>query len=176
MSIRPFEGHTPDLHGTAYVDDTALVIGNVSLAEDCSVWPMCVLRGDIQSIQVGARSNIQDGSIIHVTHDSEYTPGGYATTVGEDVTVGHRVTLHGCEVADRCLIGMGTIILDGVRVQPETMLGAGCVVPPGRELESGFLWVGSPARKLRELTDAEREFLRYSAAHYVKTKNRHQKL
>ncbi len=174
MSIRTFEGRTPNIADTAYVDERALVIGDVRLGDDSSVWPMTVLRGDVHSIRIGARTNIQDGSVVHVTHDCEYSPGGYAVSIGDDVTVGHRVIAHACEIGDRCLIGMGSIILDGAVIETESMIGAGCLVPPGRRLEGGGLWIGSPARKLRDLSPEEIEFLRYSAAHYVETKNRHE--
>ena len=172
MSIRTFEKHTPKIADSAYVDEQALVLGDVHLGEDSSVWPMTVIRGDVHSIRIGARTNIQDGSVVHVTHDCEYTPGGYATTVGDDVTVGHRVILHACEVGDRCLVGMGAVVLDGAVIEADSMIGASCLVPPGKRLEGGFLWVGTPARRLRELTPEELEFLRYSAAHYVDNKNR----
>ena len=172
MSIRTFEDHTPQIADSAYVDEQALVIGDVHLGDDSSVWPMTVIRGDVNSIRIGSRTNIQDGSVVHVTHDCEYAPGGYATTIGDDVTVGHRVIAHACEIGDRCLIGMGSVILDGAVIEPDSMIGAGCLVPPGKILEGECLWVGSPARKIRELTPEELDFLRYSAAHYVNNKNR----
>ena len=172
MSIRTFEDHTPQIADSAYVDEQALVIGDVHLGGDSSVWPMTVIRGDVNSIRIGSRTNIQDGSVVHVTHDCEYAPGGYATTIGDDVTVGHRVIAHACEIGDRCLIGMGSVILDGAVIEPDSMIGAGCLVPPGKILEGGCLWVGSPARKIRELTPEELDFLRYSATHYVNNKNR----
>ncbi len=173
MSIRTFEGHAPRIADSAYVDAQALVIGDVHLGEDSSVWPMSVIRGDVHSIRIGARTNIQDGSVVHVTHDCEYSPGGNAVAIGDDVTVGHRVIVHACEIGDRCLVGMGSVILDGAVVEPDSMIGAGCLVPPGKRLEGGALWIGSPARKVRELSPEELEFLRYSAAHYVDNKNRH---
>lgn len=175
MTIRAFEDLTPDIAASAYVDAQALVIGDVTLGEDASVWPMAVVRGDIQTITIGARTNIQDGSVVHVTHDSEYAPGGFATTVGCDVTVGHMAVLHACTVGDRCLIGIGARVLDGAVLEDETMLGAGSLVPPGKTLEGGHLWVGTPARKQRPLSERERTFLTYSAHHYVQTKNRHAK-
>ena len=171
MTVRAFEGRAPRVPASAYVDAQALVVGDVELGADSSVWPMTVLRGDVHSIRVGARTNLQDGSVVHVTHDCKYSPGGFAAALGDDVTVGHRAVLHACAVGDRCLIGMGAVVLDGAVVGDETMLAAGCLVPPGKELDGG-LWIGSPARRLRALTDAEREFLRYSAAHYVELKNR----
>ncbi len=173
MTIRTFEQYEPQIDDSAFVDDAAVVTGNVVIGADTSVWPMCSIRGDIQSIRIGERTNIQDGSILHVTHDSEFAPGGNPLSIGDDVTVGHNAVVHACTVESMCLIGMGAVILDGAVVQTEVMVGAGSLVPPRKVLESGFLWLGSPVKKARELTDKEKEFLRYSAKHYVELKNRH---
>ena len=173
MSVRKFEQTVPQLAASAYVDDTALVIGDVTLEADVSLWPKVVARGDVNSIHVGARSNIQDGTILHVSHDSEFAPGGFALHIGADITVGHQAILHGCTVEDRCLIGMAATVMDGAVIQSGAIVGAGSLVPPGRTLEGGFLWVGSPARKVRPLRPEEEDFLDYSAAHYVELKNRH---
>lgn len=172
-NIRSFEDYIPHLADSVFVDESAVVTGNVSIGEDSSIWPCCSVRGDIHSISIGARSNIQDGSILHVTHDSEYAPGGNKLTVGNDVTVGHNVVLHACTVEDLCLIGMGSIVLDGAVVQSGAMVGAGSLVPPNKVLEGGYMWLGSPVKKIRELTDKEKAFLEYSARHYVKLKDRH---
>jgi len=172
-NIRSFEDFTPQVADTVFIDESAVVTGNVSIGEDSSVWPCCSVRGDIHSITIGARTNIQDGSVLHVTHDSEYAPGGNKLTVGDDVTVGHNVVLHACTVEDLCLIGMGSVVLDGAVVQSGAMVGAGSLVPPNKVLEGGYMWLGSPVKKARELTDREQDFLRYSAQHYVKLKNRH---
>jgi len=173
MSIRSFEGKTPVIPASAYVDDTALVTGDVTLGEDVSIWPMTSVRGDIHSIRIGDRSNIQDGSVLHVTHDSEFAPGGYSLRVGQDVTVGHGVILHACTVGNACLVGMGSTVLDGAVLQERVVLGAGSLVSPGKVLDGGYLWLGSPARRIRELTENELAFLDYSAKHYVELKNRH---
>lgn len=173
MTIRNFERSTPRIAASAYVDDTALVIGDVELAEDVSLWPKVVARGDVNSIVVGARTNIQDGTILHVSHDSEFAPGGFALQIGADITVGHQAILHGCTIEDRCLIGMAATIMDGAVVQTGAIVGAGSLVPPGRTLDGGYLWVGSPARKARPLRKEEEAFLDYSAGHYVELKNRH---
>ncbi|MEE8342509.1 MAG: gamma carbonic anhydrase family protein [Gammaproteobacteria bacterium] len=173
MPIRDFQDHTPNIAATAYVDATALVIGDVVVAEDASLWPMVVVRGDIHSIEIGARTNIQDSCVLHVTHDGQFSPGGNPLRIGADVTVGHRVILHGCTVEDRCLIGMGSVVLDGARVCSGAMVGAGSLVTSGKELEGGFLWLGSPARRVRPLTKAEQQFLEYSVHHYVELKNQH---
>jgi carbonic anhydrase/acetyltransferase-like protein (isoleucine patch superfamily) len=173
MSIRQFGNIRPDIAASAWVDDTALVIGDVSLAEDVSLWPMVVARGDVNSIAVGARTNIQDGTILHVSHDSEFAPGGFALSIGADVTVGHQAILHGCTVENGCLIGMAATVMDGAIVRSGSILGAGSLVPPGQELDGGYLWVGTPARRVRPLREKEQGFIEYSAKHYVELKNRH---
>ena len=173
MSIRLFEQYTPQIHPTAYVDEAALVIGDVEIGQDSSIWPMSVVRGDIQSIRIGARTSIQDGTIIHVTHDSRFCPGGQPTVIGNSVTVGHKVILHACTIEDFCLIGMGAIVMDKAVVQSRVTIGAGSVVPPGKVLESGFLYVGSPIRQVRPLTERELEFLEYSAQNYQRLKDRY---
>lgn len=171
MAIRPYQQAQPELGRGVYVDDSAVVIGRVTLADDVSIWPYCVVRGDVNSIHIGARSNIQDATVIHVTHDGPYTPGGFATVLGADVTVGHKCLLHACTIGDFCLIGMGAIVMDGAVLEDEVFLAAGSLVPPGKRLRSGYLYRGSPAREVRPLTDEEKEQLRYSAAHYVRLKN-----
>ncbi|MEA3242229.1 MAG: gamma carbonic anhydrase family protein [Pseudomonadota bacterium] len=173
MPVRRFEGHQPDIHASVYIDEQALVVGEVSIGEDSSVWPMSVVRGDVNSIEIGERTNIQDGSVLHVTHDSEYAEGGMPLVIGSDVTVGHKVILHACQVEDGCLIGMGATVLDGALIRAGSMIGAGALVPPGKVLESGYLYLGSPVKQVRELTEKEKRFLQYSAAHYVRLKNRH---
>lgn len=169
--MRPYQNHLPTLAAGVYIDPQATVIGRVTLGEDVSIWPQAVLRGDVNTITVGARSNIQDGCICHVTHDGPYTPGGFPLTIGEEVTVGHGVILHGATIEDRCLIGMGAIVLDGAVVQSNVMVGAGALVSPKKVLESGFLYVGQPAIKARPLSDQEIEALSYSAQHYVQVKD-----
>lgn len=173
MSVRSFDNASPAIHVTAYVDPQALVVGHVEIGADSSIWPMSVVRGDVNSIRIGARTNIQDGCVLHVTHDSEYSPGGAPLVIGDDVTVGHKVVLHACRVQDTCLIGMGSTILDGAVIETGTMVGAGSLVPPGKVLEGGYLYVGAPIRRVRELTEQERSYLGYSAAHYVRLKNRY---
>ncbi|HHC71393.1 MAG TPA: gamma carbonic anhydrase family protein [Thiotrichales bacterium] len=167
MKLRPFDAHQPQVGREVYIDPTATVIGRVRLGDGVSVWPHVVIRGDVNSIEVGARTNIQDGSILHVTHPSEHHPEGYPLRVGSDVTVGHRVILHGCTVGDHCLIGMGAIVMDGVEVEPWTIVGAGSLVPGGKRLEGKSLWLGSPVRKVRALSLEELEWLDYSARHYL---------
>ncbi|MEW6445213.1 MAG: gamma carbonic anhydrase family protein [Pseudomonadota bacterium] len=173
MTVRHFEGYAPELAEGAWVDPSALVTGQVKLGRDSSIWPMSVLRGDINRIEIGARSNVQDGVIVHVTHASRFNPRGAPVSVGEDVTVGHKAVLHACTIEERCLIGMGSLILDEAVIRREVIVGAGSVVPPGKELESGYLWLGAPARKVRPLTDEELEYLGYSANYYVELAARH---
>jgi carbonic anhydrase/acetyltransferase-like protein (isoleucine patch superfamily) len=145
----------------------------VILGESSSIWPTAVLRGDINRIEIGARSNVQDGSVIHVTHISRFHSRGAPTRVGDDVTIGHRAVLHACTIEARSLIGMGSLVLDEAVVQSNVILGAGSVVPPKKVLESGFLWLGAPARKVRALTDEELEYLGYSAIYYAELAARH---
>jgi len=177
--IRKFENHKPNIHTSAYIDETALVSGEVAIGEDSSVWPMTVIRGDVNFIQIGKRTNIQDASVLHVTHASnEYSIKvtdsqiGYPLIIGDDVTVGHKALLHACTIGNRVLVGMGSIIMDGVVIEDETMIAAGSLVPPKKTLQSGYLWVGSPAKKARELTKKEKSYLKYSAEHYVRLKAR----
>ncbi len=176
MPIRPFEQHAPRVHPSAFIDESAAIIGDVEIGEDSSVWPLCVIRGDIQSIRIGARTSIQDGTIVHVTHDSRFCPGGQPTLIGNDVTVGHKVILHACTVEDYCLIGMGAIVMDKAVVRTRVTVGAGSVVPSGKILESGYLYVGSPVKQVRPLSDRELEFLEYSAQNYRRLKDRHRSM
>jgi carbonic anhydrase/acetyltransferase-like protein (isoleucine patch superfamily) len=173
MAVRPFGDKWPEIAHNVYIDETALVIGDVALGEDVSIWPMAVIRGDVHAIRIGRRTNIQDGSVVHVTHDSMHSPGGFDTVIGENVTVGHRAIVHACHIGDNCLIGMGAVIMDGVRIGDYTILGAGSLVPAERELEGGYVYLGAPARQVRPVNDREKEFLAYSADHYVKLKNAH---
>jgi len=173
MAIRVFENHSPRIAGSAYVDATAVVIGDVVVEEDASVWPMTVVRGDIHRIEIGARTNIQDASVLHVTHAGPFNPDGYPLRVGAGVTVGHRVTLHGCTIGPGCLIGMGSTVMDGAVLGDGVLLGASSLVTPGSELEGGYLWLGRPARRVRPLRDEERDYLAYSAEHYVRLKDRY---
>jgi carbonic anhydrase/acetyltransferase-like protein (isoleucine patch superfamily) len=173
MTIRHFENKQPDIDTTTFVDDTALVLGDVQIGKNSSIWPLTAIRGDVNTIQIGDNTNIQDNSVLHVTHDGPYNPGGFDLKIGNNVTVGHRVILHGCQVGDSCLIGMGATIMDGAVIEANTLIGAGSLVTPNKHLESGYLWIGSPVRKVRKLTDEEIESIEYSAQHYVKLKNRH---
>ncbi|TVS12427.1 MAG: gamma carbonic anhydrase family protein [Wenzhouxiangella sp.] len=170
---RAYLEHRPQLGERVWIDPDATVIGRVELGDDVSVWPRTVLRGDVNRIVIGARTNVQDGTVCHVTHDGRYSPGGIALILGADITVGHAAILHACTIGDRCLIGMGSIVLDGAVIADDVMLGAGSLVSPGKRLESGWLYRGRPATPARRLTPEELEMLRYSADHYVKLKDRY---
>ncbi|HET6604321.1 MAG TPA: gamma carbonic anhydrase family protein [Xanthomonadaceae bacterium] len=173
-TLRPYLDRSPRLGTRVYVDPAATVIGDVELGDDVSVWPGTVIRGDVNHIRIGARTNVQDGTVIHVTHEGPYTrPGGYPTIIGADVTIGHSAVVHACELGDAVLIGMHATLLDGVVVEKHGFVGAGAMVPPGKRVGSGELWLGNPARRVRRLTDAEVEALYYSAGHYVKLKDRY---
>jgi carbonic anhydrase/acetyltransferase-like protein (isoleucine patch superfamily) len=174
MTIRTYLQYVPAIAEGVFVDDTALVIGRVALATDVSVWPLTTIRGDVHDISVGARTNVQDGSVLHTTSPDSFPPEGFPLIIGEDVTIGHRAILHGCTIGDRVLIGMGSIVMDGAVIEADVILGGGSVVSPGKVLASGGLYVGSPAKRIRDLRPEELEFLRYSANHYVKLKNLHQ--
>lgn len=173
VAIRSYQGKVPQLGARAFVDASAVVLGDVELGEDASVWPMAVVRGDMHRIRIGARTSVQDGSVLHITHAGPFNPDGYPLIIGDDVTVGHNVTLHGCTLGSRILVGMGSIVMDGAVVEDEVVIGAGSLVPPGKVLESGYLYVGSPVKQARSLTDKERAFFAYSATNYVKLKELH---
>ncbi len=173
MSIRSFESMRPSIAETAYVDADATVIGDVVIGHESSVWPMAVIRGDVNAIRIGQRTSVQDGVVIHATHAGPMTGEGYGTHMGDDVTLGHQVIVHGCTIHDRVLVGMGAKLLDGAVIESDVMIGAGSLVSPGKRLESGYLYFGSPVKQMRQLTDEERVYLRYTAKHYVTLFQRH---
>jgi len=169
--LQPYQQRTPELGARVYVHPLASVIGDVVLGDDASVWPGAVIRGDVNHIRIGAGTNVQDASVLHVSHQSSWDPGGAPLVIGANVTIGHKVILHGCTIADECLIGMGAIVMDKVVIEPRVLVGAGSLVPEGRILESGYLYLGSPARRVRALTDKELAHFTYSAQHYICLKN-----
>lgn len=173
--IRTFRQYTPQLEVDVWVDPTAVIIGDVQIGADSSVWPYTVIRGDMHHIRIGERCSIQDGSVLHITHASAFNPDGFALTIGNEVTVGHQVTLHGCTLGNRILVGMGSTVMDGAKIQDQVILGAGSLVAPGKILESGYLYVGRPAKKMRPLTDQEKDFFSYTANNYVNLKNEYLK-
>ena len=171
--IRSFDNISPQLGADVYIDESAVVIGDVVIGDNSSVWPLCAIRGDINKIRIGKDSDIQDGSVLHVTHRGEFSPEGAELHIGDRVTVGHKVLLHGCRIGNRCLIGMGSIITDNAIVEDQVMIGSGTLVPPGKVLESGFLYLGNPVQQKRRLSERELEYFDYVAEHYVKLKERY---
>ena len=171
MSIRSFNNALPTIGKATYIDKSAIIIGDVTLADNVSVWPTAVIRGDVASINIGSDTNIQDGAVLHVSHAGEYATEKAPLKIGKGVTIGHRAVVHACTIGDYCLIGIGAIILDNAILDDYVMLGAGALVPSGKVLESGYLYIGSPAKKTRPLSMTEKEFLQYSSAHYVKLKD-----
>jgi carbonic anhydrase/acetyltransferase-like protein (isoleucine patch superfamily) len=166
--ISPYNGVQPQLAPGAWVHPRATVIGEVRLGENASVWPGAVIRGDVNHIHIGAGTNIQDNCVLHVSHKTPASPAGGPLMIGNRVTVGHTVILHACTIEDECLIGMGSIILDRAVIRKNVLLGAGSLVPEGKVLESGHLYLGRPAKMVRELTPEELAYFNYSADHYIR--------
>jgi carbonic anhydrase/acetyltransferase-like protein (isoleucine patch superfamily) len=173
MNLRPYLGISPRLGADVYIDRGAHVIGDVEIGDDASLWPCVVARGDVHYIRIGARTNVQDSAVLHVTRPGEYTEQGRPLLIGADVTIGHAAVVHACTIHDACLIGMHATVLDGVVVHRHSLIGAGAVVTPDKIVGEGELWVGNPARCVRKLSDAEIERLYRSAQHYVRLKNRY---
>ncbi len=173
MNIRAFKGCYPQLGQRVFVDPSAVVLGDVSLADDVSIWPTVVIRGDVQRISIGAKTSVQDGSILHVTHAGASNPQGLPLIIGEQVTIGHLAILHGCTIHNQVLIGMGSVVMDAAVIESQVVLGAGSLVPPGKILASGFLYIGRPARQVRALNEQELAFFAYTANNYVVWKDEH---
>lgn len=172
-NIRPHRNISPTLGERVLIDPSSVVIGSVCIGDDSSVWPQAAIRGDMHAINIGKRTSIQDGAVLHITHAGPFNRDGFPLSVGNDVAIAHQVTLHGCTIGNRVLIGLGSIIMDGAIVEDEVVVGANSLVPPGKQLKSGFLYTGSPAREIRPLSDREIEFFRYSSANYVRLKDEH---
>jgi carbonic anhydrase/acetyltransferase-like protein (isoleucine patch superfamily) len=171
VSVRAFKDKQPSVGERVYIDDHATVIGDVTIGDDVSIWPSTVIRGDVERITIGEGTNIQDGSVLHVTHYGKYNDRGYPLTIGKGVTIGHRAVVHACTIGNYCLIGIGSIIMDDAVLEDYVMLGAGALVAPGKKLESGYLYVGAPAKQVRPLSETEKEFLEYSYQHYIHLKD-----
>ena len=171
MTIRSYKGITPTYDNSVYIDESSVLVGDITLGKDSSVWPLVAARGDVNYIRIGERTNIQDGSVLHLTRASQSNPDGYPLIIGDDVTVGHKVMLHGCQLGNRILVGMGAIVMDNAIVEDDVIIGGGSLVPPNKRLESGYLYVGSPVKQARPLTEQERAFLKISADNYVQLKD-----
>ena len=171
MSIRSYKSKSPKFAEHCYIDASSVLVGDVDCAEHVSIWPLVAARGDVNTIKIGARTNIQDGTVLHVSRTSEVNPNGFPLLIGADVTVGHKCMLHGCTLGDRILVGMGAIIMDGAIVEDDVFIGAGTLVPPNKTLKSGYLYKGNPAKHARTLTESELTFLKQSALNYIKLKD-----
>jgi carbonic anhydrase/acetyltransferase-like protein (isoleucine patch superfamily) len=171
MAIRKYKTISPMIAEHCYVDTSAILVGDVKCDEHVSIWPLVAARGDVNYIKIGARTNIQDGTVLHVSRTSEVNPLGFPLVIGADVTVGHKCMLHGCTLGDRILVGMGAIIMDGAIVEDDVLIGAGSLVPPNKTLKSGYLYKGNPAQQARPLKESEISFLKQSALNYVKLKD-----
>lgn len=171
MTLFSFQDISPTLADRVFVSSQSSVIGHVTLGHDTSVWPFASIRGDLLPIEIGCGTNIQDHACLHTTAPNALSPKGHALRIGQHVTIGHHATLHGCQIDDFVLIGIGAIVLDGVYIPEDVMVAAGCVVPPGKNLESGYIYVGNPARKHRALSETEKEHIRHNARSYIKQKN-----
>lgn len=173
LSLRSFAGMQPKIAERVFIDRSAIIIGDVSIGQDSSVWPLAVIRGDMHTITIGQRTSIQDGCICHITHAGPFNPKGFPLVIGDDCTIAHSVTLHGCSIGNRVLIGMGSIVMDGAVVPDDVVVGANTLIPPSKVLESGFLYVGSPAQKIRPLNDSEMAYFTYSSNNYAKLKDQY---
>ena len=171
MPIFPYLETTPNIGEQVYLHPSCQILGEVKIGDDSSIWCNTVLRGDVNRIEIGRGSNVQDLTIGHVSHKTAGKPDGSPLIIGDYVTVGHSVILHGCIIGNECLIGMGSIIMDDAVIPDRVMIGAGSLVSPGKKLESGMLYMGRPAKAVRALTSEEITNLRYSAEHYIRVKN-----
>jgi len=169
--MRAYKGVQPSLGANCYIDESSVVVGDVVLGDESSIWPLVAARGDVNYMRIGSRTNIQDGTVLHVTRKTTSNPEGYPLIIGDDVTIGHKCMLHGCQVGNRILVGMGAIVMDGVVVEDDVIIGAGALIPPNKTLASGYLYVGNPAKQIRKLTEKEVSFLKQSALNYVELKD-----
>ncbi|MEA3030795.1 MAG: gamma-carbonic anhydrase [Sphingomonadales bacterium] len=174
MTMLRFEGMAPRIDPTAFVAPGARLIGDVEIGAEASIWYNCVLRGDMNLIRIGARTNIQDGTIIHVDPPRPGGPAtGYPALIGDDVLIGHLAMVHGCRLHDRAFVGLGSIVMDGCEIEGDAMLAAGAMLTPGKRIPAGQLWAGRPARYVRELNEADLAGMRAGVAHYVALAKRH---
>lgn len=169
----PFGGATPRLDATAFVAPGARLIGDVEIAAEASIWYNCVLRGDVNRIRIGPRTNVQDGSVIHVDSARPGEPDGHPTLIGAEVLIGHLAMVHGCVLEDRAFVGLGAIVMDGSRIESDAMLAAGAMLTPGKTVPAGQLWAGRPAKYVRDLSETDLAGMRAGVAHYVELARRH---
>jgi carbonic anhydrase/acetyltransferase-like protein (isoleucine patch superfamily) len=174
MTLIPFEGRSPAVHPTAFVAPGAMLIGDVELGPEASIWYNVVLRGDMNRIRIGARSNIQDGSVVHVDPPRPGGPDhGFPAIIGEDVLIGHMAMVHGCTLHDRAFVGLGAIVMDGCVIESDAMLAAGAMLTQGKHVPAGQLWAGRPAKYVRDLRPDDIERMHQGAAHYAALAKRH---
>lgn len=171
QNCKSYKGIKPTIADRVYIESSAVLYGDIKIEEDASIWPLVAIRGDVNTVTIGKRTNIQDGSVLHVTRKSANNPNGNPLVIGDDVTVGHKAMLHGCTIGNRILVGMGAIIMDGADVKDDVIVAAGSLVPPNKTLESGYLYVGNPVKQARPLNQGELDFLAVSAINYVKLKD-----
>ncbi|HBF08081.1 MAG TPA: gamma carbonic anhydrase family protein [Gammaproteobacteria bacterium] len=172
MTIESFDGKTPQLGERVFVAPMAYINGDITIGDDSSVWPGVVIRGDMHWVKIGSRTSVQDGSVLHTTHKGQFS-NGHPLSIGDQVTIGHMVCLHGCTIGNKVLVGIGAKVLDGAVVEDKVVIAAGSLVPPGKRLESGFMYMGSPVKQTRPLTQKELDFFEYTTDHYVRTKDKY---
>ncbi len=176
ITIAEFNGKAPRIHDSAFIAPGTRIIGDVRIGPEASIWYNCVLRADVSRIVIGARSNVQDGSVIHCDGPMPGHPDGFPTIIGEDVLIGHMAMVHGCVLNDRAFVGLGAIVMDGCVIDCDAMLGAGALLPEGKQIAKGELWVGRPAKKVRDLSDEAKAAMRLGARHYVENGKAHKKV
>ena len=172
-NIRTHNGHTPHIHTTAYIDESAVIIGRVTIGENASIWCNAVVRGDVSSISIGKNTNIQDLTMLHVTHYNKNKTDEIPLIIGNNVTIGHNCCIHACTLEDNTFVGMGSTVIDGAYIEKNVLIGANSFVSRNKRLVSGYLYFGNPVRQIRKLTPQEIEHIQYSAEHYVKVANKH---
>lgn len=175
VSIIPIHGKTPRIHDSAFIAPGCRIIGDVEIGPDVSIWYNCVIRADVNRIVIGARSNVQDGTVIHCDSPRPGTPEGFPTLIGEDVLIGHLAMVHGCLLEDRAFVGLGAIVMDGSRIGGDAMLAAGAMLTPGKAMPGGQLWAGRPAQYVRDLPEEAIAEMRMGVAHYVENGRAHAK-
>jgi carbonic anhydrase/acetyltransferase-like protein (isoleucine patch superfamily) len=173
ITIAPFDGVWPTIHPTAFIAPGCRIIGKVTIGEDASIWYNCVIRGDSNTISIGARTNIQDGSVVHCDSPREGRPEGFPTVIGDDVLIGHMAMIHGCTLEDRAFVGLATVVMDGCVIESDGMLGAGALLTPGKVIRARQLWMGRPATHVRDISEEAREEFQSGARHYVENGRRH---